>query len=649
MTSIPSRVFQYHVSLYKYGRGGALQETDISPEEDTRTITSCLLALRRQHPELNAIAFAFDGRSKVYTPMEIPPFDPEDVSLQSPVGAAGSPRFRIVKYKIGLQLSDSMIFTGDFATMDIRNSTALEVALTSFARWGVADSDPTWFLAREKGSSLFHKDEEPVWVNTKPLIIKRGYYLGLQQCMAGLTFVCDMTANLFLSGGEMIDILIKSTGVRDLAQLRRESKNIYEDSRRQTKVLADIKGAKVALKYIKFFRKLKGLGPPANDASFNFEFEGKNVTIAKYYEIMAAFNPDYARALPLGKLKYPDLFTINIASQSKPAYVPPELILVPNGQVRPPSTPDQTAQIVKYTAIKPAERLAFLSSGRIMDAVRHSDPATAAFGLHLIASEPLKVSCRLLPPARLQYVGGTVDPMLNGQWRMDAKHKFYKFPAGNAGAGVPYAVLNVCGSQADFDATTEPVLQFRTELAKSALMCGLRLKEIGIPLACKTTLDSISEKLEMMKTHNACLVIVVMHNDLIYSTIKRAGDTIGLVTQCVRLSNVQKCSPSTLAQLVLKINTKAGGINHVLASRAASGPGPGAGAGAGASRPGTWPGQDPPSSISYLFNEPCMLMGMDVSHPQPGSDKDSVAAIVASMDPQCSQVSPVPPSPSASY
>ena len=240
LINIPTRVYQYHVSLFKYGRGGALEGTDISPEEDSRTITACVLALRKLHPEWPG-DFAYDGRSKIYTVAEIPPFAPEDVCLQSPSGATSSPRFRIVKFQIGLQLADSMIFAAeDFATMDIRNNTALEVALTSFARWGVVDSDPTWFLARDKGSTLFHKDEGAVWVNSKPLVIKRGYYLGLQTCMAGLTFVCDMTANLFLAGGEMIDILLKSTGL-SLPQLRRESKNIYGDPRRSAKVLADIK------------------------------------------------------------------------------------------------------------------------------------------------------------------------------------------------------------------------------------------------------------------------------------------------------------------------------------------------------------------------------------------------------------------------
>lgn len=47
--------------------------------------------------------------------------------------------------------------------------------------------------------------------------------------------------------------------------------------------------------------------------------------------------------------------------------------------------------------------------------------------------------------------------------------------------------------------------------------------------------------------------------------------------------------------------------------------------------------QSPPASISWLFDNPCMLVGMDVSHPPVGNKSESIAAIVASMDPSCSQ------------
>jgi hypothetical protein len=42
--------------------------------------------------------------------------------------------------------------------------------------------------------------------------------------------------------------------------------------------------------------------------------------------------------------------------------------------------------------------------------------------------------------------------------------------------------------------------------------------------------------------------------------------------------------------------------------------------------------QDPPASISWLFDEPCMFVGLDISHGDSPSSKESIAAVVGSVD-----------------
>jgi hypothetical protein len=39
--------------------------------------------------------------------------------------------------------------------------------------------------------------------------------------------------------------------------------------------------------------------------------------------------------------------------------------------------------------------------------------------------------------------------------------------------------------------------------------------------------------------------------------------------------------------------------------------------------------QDPPMSLPWILNKSTMLMGVDVSHPDPGNQGDSMAAVVS--------------------
>lgn len=92
----------------------------------------------------------------------------------------------------------------------------------------------------------------------------------------------------------------------------------------------------------------------------------------------------------------------------------------------------------------------------------------------------------------------------------------------------------------------------------------------------------------------------------LYSEIKRVGDNvIGIPTQCVQSKLVQQAKPQVCANISLKINSKLGGVNHVI----------------------------DPSEKSPVFREPVIIFGADVTHPSPTENGiPSIAAVVASMD-----------------
>ena len=102
------------------------------------------------------------------------------------------------------------------------------------------------------------------------------------------------------------------------------------------------------------------------------------------------------------------------------------------------------------------------------------------------------------------------------------------------------------------------------------------------------------------------------HGDLrerdkqIYPEIKRVGDNvIGIPTQCVQSKHVNSTNLQVCANIALKINSKLGGINHVI----------------------------DPVEKSPVFREPVIIFSANVTHPSPTEyGIPSIAAVVVSMD-----------------
>ena len=278
-------------------------------------------------------------------------------------------------------------------------------------------------------------------------------------------------------------------------------------------------------------------------------------------------------------------------------------------------------------AVRPDDRMRFIMDGGTGDSsivsVLRNDPTAKAFGLGEISTTPMAVSAVLLPHAKLRYGGGIViDPLLSGTWNMDGK-KFSHPPAQNTNIG--YGILIVGGYGPPSPQDMGVVEEFKVALERDALGTGLKLNALGGILSCSRNMDKISEKLTMMA--NARFVVVVLVDE-VYGEVKLIADKMGLTTQCCKMKKLQRLPKGYAQNIMLKINTKLGGTNHTLISRLASGRLP-------VGAPSVY--QDPPASISWVFDKPFMLIGIDVSHGECGSSTESVAAVVASMDGRCGQ------------
>lgn len=101
------------------------------------------------------------------------------------------------------------------------------------------------------------------------------------------------------------------------------------------------------------------------------------------------------------------------------------------------------------------------------------------------------------------------------------------------------------------------------------------------------------------------MVIVILNNSsTCYNYVKQASEiAVGCLTQCLKSNTVYRLNPTTVSNILLKINAKLNGTNHFL------------------------PG------LRTFFQRPCMIMGADVTHPGPDNrDFPSVAAVTASID-----------------
>ena len=354
--SLPTAISQYVIHLYKFDHQGKEITVDCVGDEDSRTVTELVIRLGKNNPQWllgSGRGFCFNGRSIVFTSTPLPlPVDEnkgfshsEIIFIMRVDGSLSKSKYRIV-----ITLVETIIIPNGSPEVwskicDERILMALDSPLLSFARLGVAEACPKWFVL---GSKAFKADGQRTSL-TPAYDAQRGYYAGLKLCMAGLVLVCDMSVQCFLVGGPMIDFMWRSGGYRSLDQMLMDAKGkggipqmVLE------RISTAIKGAKVRLTHLGHFRKAKSLGPPCNSKESTFSVDSVPMTVAEYFAKLAKVNGSlYKAALPTGALKYPQVPCINLGSQAKPIYVPAELLDIPGGQCRARvCTPEMTAKII---------------------------------------------------------------------------------------------------------------------------------------------------------------------------------------------------------------------------------------------------------------------------------------------------------------
>ncbi|KAL8953104.1 MAG: hypothetical protein Q9222_001042 [Ikaeria aurantiellina] len=325
------------------------------------------------------------------------------------------------------------------------------------------------------------------------------------------------------------------------------------------------------------------------------------------------------------RLARPNEPCINLGNKENPVFVPPELLWVePGQQYNRKLSPDQTSGMIEFAVRTPAENARrIVNQGAAMMGLSEQNSNLLAFGLKVIP-KMMTISGRILPPVSIQYKEKNAPKSFmpeRGSWDLIGK----SFMEGRPLRSWTYLKF------ADNDIGRADVEAFMTITRNSGLTCDNPMHRDGIYIPLGVDEDAndqtIRSNIETAATKGIKVLLVFLRDDnaFIYSRVKYWADVkYGIHTICSVGTKIRRrpgkprpgearqvigpgmVDPNTAANIAKKFNLKLGGLNQVL----------------------------PRDKLGYLQDGKTMLMGMDVTHPSPGSIEDapSIAGVVASID-----------------
>jgi eukaryotic translation initiation factor 2C len=443
------------------------------------------------------------------------------------------------------------------------------------------------------GRSLFSRDrfvEIPGGVEIWP-----GLYSSLRPTQSKALWNVDTSFTAFYAAQPGVKFLqeVFRRDVRDFQRGFSDSDRIkFERALRNLKVKTT-HGDKVR-KY-----RVNGLTRTAADRTM-FESDGNKVSVADY------FSSKYGVAL-----KYPYLPCLHVGNPAKNIYIPLEFVQVVEGQKYIKKlNEEQTAEMIKVAARKPHDRFDLIKNG-VSQLQNAQSEYLSSFGIQL-DNRFVQIEARMLNPPTVYYGAQSREPQIvpdNGAWNMKDKQA-------EAGATITsWAVVNFAG---DRDVPRPALQNFIRELVSTAGNTGMKVTVNNPPSVAGRTqgpgieqsIRQACEEAQRASGHPAQIILCVMprgSTTALYAEIKRIGETvIGIPTQCMLHKHVGKANRQYCANLLLKINSKLGGINQSLRNQ-----------------------------MPFISEKPTIVFGADVTHPGIGEKfKPSIAAVVASVDPK---------------
>lgn len=617
---LPTMIFHYNIMIFSKrdhlqimqkdpASTASAEPKDLCKELDNQLNTKIIGTFFAMHADAlrtssgGKIGISYDGKSSLYTSQYLVlPLDATK-SFLADVQLKGVPFVVIIKEVEVLDIPRTHDQWRDLGVKNLSVLQSLNVALLTFARWQLAEENPQWLLS---GTKVFQVSGQTF--DFGGMYLGRiGYSTGLRPCVSGLSMVVEVSVSCFLKGGSLLEIMALIGNFRSVDSMIREGCCSNFSHPFVRKVLGLLKNTKIKTKHLGQTKKLKEFSYAADDRASCFELDregssSQSLTVAAYYKQKVATDPRYSAHLPRHGLRYPSAVTVNIGSKKKAVLVPIELVLLVEGQIRNNLPNEVASSVIKEAAIPPARRFHILTQESQRQGLFHAlkgDENITTFGLQNVSTTPVMVHAVILPPPKLQYSNRIIQPELKGAWNLVGNVQFaYPAPIDSSDQRISYGLV-ITYLRGRPNRIEDAMYRFRDSLEREAEAVGTPLHLIDGRIEVISGDDeSLASVMQHCKKLGARIVVVLLYTD-VYAFVKLAADRVALPTQCVKWSNVERPPNRYHTSLLIKMNYKMGGINHTLASRVPQ----------GMRIPKSEPVfQDPPQSISWLFDEPCMVM-----------------------------------------
>ncbi|KAG7095760.1 hypothetical protein E1B28_006465 [Marasmius oreades] len=423
----------------------------------------------------------------------------------------------------------------------------------------------------------------------------RGFYSSVRPTLNQLMVNVNVCTTAFYTAGNLAEKMIE-----------------FSDASFGARMSAFVKGVRVKTRHLGYTKTVKGASSKTpSQHQFDCQELGGRVSVETYF--LRKYNI---------KLRYPTLPLVDVGGQ-KSNLLPPEVCeILPNQPFKGKLLEEQTASMITVAA-KPPNVNGTAIVGKGLDLLGYhggpDKPVMNAFNIS-IGSQMAVVPGRILPPPGIQYGQGKPQVDDRASWNL-RNVKFFK------GATLTnWAVLLIRDGNGrdEFQGTADPSL--KQTIDGFAGMCktsGMKVPDMPFALLEAhlprkdprdpirgLAIGAIRTAIMSLKKRPSFLLVILSNGDKnIYSGLKHLCDShLDVPTVCVHSAKIrkEKGQPQYFANVALKVNMKLGGVNHAL----------------------------DPRSMSWLKQAPTMLVGIDVTHPSPGSVKGtpSIAAVVASVD-----------------